>query len=104
MAFMRIDDYYCLKDYIHPHINNCIDHYRNKDLIHLPAYRGFDAVNRNGTWKLVGYRRGKQCICAIDKGYLRKTKPKYRINDIYFTWYMSQYGLQSLVKIKGKTL
>ena len=49
MAFMRIDDYYCLKYYIHPHINNCIDHYRNKDLIHLPAYRGFDTVNRNGT-------------------------------------------------------
>ena len=36
MAYIRIEDYYRFKDYIHPHINDCIDQYRNKDIIHLP--------------------------------------------------------------------
>ena len=85
MAYIRIEDYYRFKDYIHPHINDCIDQYRNKDIIHLPAYHGCDTVNRNGTRKLVNYRRGCQCLCPTDKGYWRKTKAKYRINYVYFT-------------------
>ena len=104
MAYIRIEDYYRFKDYIHPHINDCIDQYRNKDIIHLPAYHGCDTVNRNGTRKLVNYRRGCQCLCPTDKGYWRKTKAKYRTNYVYFTRYMSQYGLQSLAKIKDKSL
>ena len=58
MAYIRIEDYDCFKDYIHPHINDCIDHYRHKDIIHLPAYHGCNTVNRNGTRKPVDYRRG----------------------------------------------
>ena len=103
MAYIRIEDYYRFKDYIHPHINDCIDQYRNKDIIHLPAYHGCNTVNRNGTRKLVDYRRGYQCLCPTDKGYWKKTKAKYRINYVNFTRYMSQYGLQSLAKIKGKS-
>ena len=45
MAYIRIEDYYRFKDYIHPHINDCIDQYRNKDIIHLPAYHGCDKVS-----------------------------------------------------------
>ena len=50
------------------------------------------------------YRRGSQCFYPTDKGYWRKTKSKYRVNYVYFTRYMSQYGLETLAKIKGKCL
>ena len=46
MAYIRIEDYNHLKDYIQPHINDCIDLYRYKDIIHLPAYHGCDTVNK----------------------------------------------------------
>ena len=98
MAYVRIEDYNHFKDYIQPHIYDCIDLYRYKDIIHLPAYHGCDIVNKNGTRKLINHRRRRQCFCPTDKGYWRKTKSKYRINYIYFTQYMSQYGLQSLAK------
>ena len=101
---LRIEDYNCFKDYIHLHINDCIDHCRHKNIMHLPTYHGCDTVNRNGTRKLIDYRRGSYCFYPTDKGYWRKTKAKYRITYVYFTRYMSQYGLQSLVKIKGKSL
>ena len=104
MAYITIEDYNRFKYYIHPHINDCIDHYRHKNIIHLPAYHGCDTVNKNGTRKLIDYRRGSQCFYPTDKGYWRKTKSKYRINYVYFTRYMSQYGLQSLAKNKGKSL
>ena len=104
MDYITIEDYNRFKDYIHPHINDCIDHYRHKNIIHLPAYHGCDTVNKNGTRKLIDYRRGSQCFYPTDKGYWRKTKSKCRINYVYFTRYMSQYGLQSLAKIKGKSL
>ena len=53
MAYITAEDYNCFKDYIHPHINDCIDHYRHKNIIHLPAYHGCNRVNKNGTRKLV---------------------------------------------------
>ena len=99
MAYIRIEDYNRFKDYIHPHINDCIDHYRPKDIIHFPAYHGGNTVNKNGTRKLIDYRRGHQCFCPTDKGYWRETKSKYIINYVYFTRYMSQYGLQLLAII-----
>ena len=98
MAYIVIEDYYRFKNYIHPHIKECIDHQRHKNIIHLPACQSCDIVNKNSTRKLVDYRRGSQCFYPTDKGYWRKTKSKYRINYIYFTQYMSQYGLQSLAK------
>ena len=104
MAYITIEDYNRFKDYIHSHIKNCINHYRRKNIVHLPAYHGCDTLNNNGTRKLVDYRRPYQCPFPTDKGYWRKTKAKYRKNYVYFTRYMSQYGLQSLAKIKGKSL
>ena len=47
MAYIRID-YNLFKDYIHLHINDCIDHFRHKNIIHLPAYHSCNTVNRNG--------------------------------------------------------
>ena len=104
MAYITIEDYNHFKDYIHPHINGCIDPYRHKNIIHLPVYHGCNTVNKNSTRKLIDYRRRSQCSYPTGKGYWRKTKSKYRINYVYFTRYMSQNGLQSLAKIKGKCL
>ena len=104
MAYIVIEHYYRFKNYIHPHIKECIDHQRHKNIIHLTAYQSCDIVNKNSTRKLIDYRRGSQCFYPTDKGYWRKTKSKYRINYVYFTGYMSQYGLQSLAKIKGESL
>ena len=89
MVYIRIEDYKHFKDYIHPHINDGIDHYRHKNIIHLPAYHVRDTFNRNGTRKLIDCKRGSQCFYPTDKGYWRKTKSKYRINYVYFTRYVT---------------
>ena len=44
MAYITIKDYNCFKDYIHPHIKDCIDHYRHKNIINLPAYHGWQLI------------------------------------------------------------
>ena len=74
MAYITIEHYNRFKGYIHPHINASIDHYRHKNIIHLPAYHGSDTVNKNGTRKLIDYRRGSLYFYPADKGYWRKTK------------------------------
>ena len=104
MAHITIEDYNRFKDYIHSHINDCIDHYRHKNVIHFLAYHCCDTINKNGTRKLIDHRRGSQYFYPTDRGYWRKTKSKYRINCVHFTRYISQYGLQSLAKIKVKSL
>ena len=85
MVYITIEDYNRLKDYIHPHIKDCINHYRHKNIIHLPTYHGCETVNKNDTRKLVDYKRRYQCVCPTDKEYWRKTKAKYIINYVYFT-------------------
>ena len=80
------------------------EHYRYKNIIHLPAYHGCDTVNRNGTRKLIDYKTGSQCFYPTDKGYWRKTKSKKKNKlRLFYTIYVT-YGLQSLAKIKGKSL
>ena len=59
MAYITIEDYNRFKDYIHPHINDCTDHYRHKNIIHLPAYHGCDTV--------INYERRSQCFYPTDK-------------------------------------
>ena len=46
------------KDFIHPHINDNIYHYRKGNVIELPPYHGCNHINRNGTRKYVDYGRG----------------------------------------------
>ena len=72
MASITTEDYYHFKDYIHPHINDCIDHYRHKNIIHLPAYHGWNTVNTNNTRKLIDYRRVSQCFYPTDKDIVGK--------------------------------
>ena len=44
MTYITIQDYNRFKDYIHSHNNDCIDHYRHKNMIHLPAYHGCEQL------------------------------------------------------------
>ena len=100
MAFMTIEFYNRIKDFIHPHINDCIEHYRDRSIIALPAYHGCKTMNRNGTRKLIDYSRGHQYIFPTHKQYWRKTKDKYRRRKVHFTRYMNEYSIRCLLKIK----
>ena len=53
MAYIRIEDYNRFKQSIYLHINDCIDHYRHKDIMHLPAYHGCNTVNRKALENLL---------------------------------------------------
>ena len=60
MAFLTVK-YHVLcvvKDFLHPHINDNIYHYRKGNVIELPPYHGCNHVNRNGTRKYIDYGRG----------------------------------------------
>ena len=53
MAFLTVEYYKHIKDFLHPHINDNICHYRKGNVIELPPYRGCNHVNRNGTRKYI---------------------------------------------------
>ena len=78
MAFFHTEYYEQIKDFLHPHVNSFIDHYRNGNLIELPVCHGCNSVNRNGTREYIDYARGCQCVCPTQKHYWRDTKDKYR--------------------------
>ena len=79
--------------------------YRNKRVIHLPAYHGCHKnFNRKCTRRLIDYSRGEQCLLATDKRYWKKDiKDKYKYRKVYFTRYMTTYGLSHLAKCKKDT-
>ena len=41
MAFFHTEYYEQIKDFLHPHVNSFIDHYRNGNLIELPVCHGW---------------------------------------------------------------
>ena len=49
MAFLTVEYYEHIKDFLHPHIDDNIYHYRKGNVIKLPPYHGCNHVNRNGT-------------------------------------------------------
>ena len=51
--------------HIRPHIRQFIYHYRFRDIIDLPLYRGCYCVNKNGTRKQICY--SEQCTHPTDK-------------------------------------
>ena len=64
MTYMSVDSYEHFKDLIHPNIRHNIKHYRDGNMIMIPAYHGCHYANRNGTRKQIGYKRGEQCVLA----------------------------------------
>ena len=51
----------------------------------VKRYHGCWKVNRNGTRKLIDYRRGERCICPTDNRRWKETKAKYLIQRPYLT-------------------
>ena len=101
MTFLTVEYYEKIKDFLHPHINSFINDYRNGSIIILPPFHGCNQLNRNGTRKYIDNGRGYQCILPTHKRYWRKTKDKYKERRVYWTRYMTQYGIRHLFKNKG---
>ena len=49
MASLTVEYYERIKDFLHPHVNTCINDYRKGNIIELPPYHGCNHLNRNGT-------------------------------------------------------
>ena len=93
-----------VKDYLHPHLNSFINHYRDGNYINLQLYHGCNHLNENGTRKEIKYNLGQQCIIPTNKCYWKKAKDKYRWkigNSIYWTRYMTRTNLRHLFRNKG---
>ena len=101
MAFLDKEYYEQINGFLHPHVNSFIDHYRNGNPVDLPEYHGFNRVNRNGTRKYTDYTRGYQCFCPTQKRYCRETKNKYKEKGVYWTRYMTVWGIRHILKNKG---
>ena len=100
---MTVGYYEQIKDYLHPHINQYINHYRDGDIIDLPPYHGCNRLNRCGKRKEIEYNFGYQCIIPIDKTYWKKnTKNKYKSRYLYWTRYLTTTNYRHLFKNKGK--
>ena len=90
-----------IKDFLHPHVNSYINQYRNNNFFELPPYHSCNCLNRSRTRKYIDYGRGYQCILPTHKCYWRKTKGKYKERGVYWTRYMTRYGIRHLFKNKG---
>ena len=55
---MTVGYYEQIKEYLHPHINQYINHYRDGDIIDLPPCHGCNRLNRCGTRKEIEYNLG----------------------------------------------
>ena len=104
MAYMNVG--YCekIKDCLHRHINQYINHYRDGDIIDLPPYYGCNRLNRCGTRKEIECNLGYQCVIQTYKTYWEKTKNKYRRRYLYCTRYMATINYRHLFKNKERQL
>ena len=100
MSFLTVECYEQIKDFLHPHINRFINDYRNGN-IKLPPFLGCNQLNRNRARKYIECGRGYQCTLPTHKCCWRKTRDKYKERKVYWTRYMTQYGIRHLFKNKG---
>ena len=93
------------KSILHPDLRANADHYFDNGMYRFPVYHGCGLRNRNGTNKLIDYKRGYQCLFPADKKYWKPyseiSKDKIR-QDINYTRYMSTLGLNYYAKTKGQ--
>ena len=100
---MTVRYYEQVKDYLHPHLHDFINYYRDGK-ISLPLYHGCNRLNRNGTRKEIEYNLGDQCVIATNKRYWKETKNKYKrkVNDkFYWTRYMTRTNRRHVFRNKG---
>ena len=100
MGCITVRYYKQVKDYLHPHLNQFINHYRNGDIIDLPLYHGCNRLNRNGTRKEIEYNLGYQCIIPTYKRYWKETKDNYKRRHLYWTRYMTKTNHRHVFKTK----
>ena len=101
MACITVRYYKQVKDYLHPHLNQFINHYRNGDIIDLPLYHGCNCLNRNETRTEIKYNLGYQCIIPTYKRYWKETKDKYKRRHLYWRRYMTKTNHRHVFKNKG---
>ena len=98
---MSLGYYDRIKNYLHPHLNQFVNYYRNGNIIALPPYHGSNRLNRNGARKEIEYNLGHQSIIPTYKPYWRETKNKYKRLHFYQTRYMTKTNCRYLFKNKG---
>ena len=106
MGYMTVRYYEQVKDYLHPHLIDFINYYRDGDIISLPLYHGFNRLNRKRTRKENEYNLGYQCVIPTYKRYWREPKDKYKrkINDkFYWTRYITRTNCTHLFRDKGNS-
>ena len=106
MGCFTVGYYNQVKDYLHPHLHDFVNYYKNGNAFDLALFHGCNKKSRNGTRKLIKYDQDYQCIVPTDKPYWRKTENKYKhgiINGkrIYWTRYMTWTRFIHLFKNKG---
>ena len=103
MAFTK-ETFEHFSSIIHPNLRANADDYLDCGIYKFPAYHGRGLRNRNGTNKLIDYKREYQCLFPADKKYCKPyneiSKDKIRQN-INYTRYMSNYGINYFAKTKG---
>ena len=83
MGCMSVRYYEQVKDYLHPHLNQFINHYRDEEIIDLPLYHCSNRLNKNRTRKEPQYNLGYQCIVPTHKRCWKETKDKYKRRHFY---------------------
>ena len=68
MAFSK-ETFEHFSSIIHPNIRANAGHYYDCGIYKFPPYHGCGFRNRNGTNKLIDYKRGYQCLFATHKRY-----------------------------------
>ena len=87
MAQMTVAYYEKIKDYLHPHINQYVNHYRSGGIIDLSPYHGCNCLNRCGTRKEIEYNLCYQCVISTYKTYWKKTNTDFKTSELIFGKY-----------------
>ena len=100
-----IEGFEHFKSIFHPNLIANKDHYLKGGMYRFPPYHGCGLKNRNGTNKLIDYKRGQQCLFPTEKRYWKPYKTinkKTYSRKVKFTRYMSNLGINAYAKTKKR--
>ena len=100
-----IEGFEHFKNIFHPNLIANKDHYLKNGIYRFPPYHGCGLRNRNGTNKLIDYKRGYQCLFPTEKRYWKPYKTinkKTYSKKVKFTGYMSNLGINYYAKTKKR--
>ena len=92
--FFTFESFKHFENIFHPIITENVFTFNENGNIALPIYHGCDLRSKNGTNKRVDYSRGQICLYPTNKKYWKKVQKVDR--RLYYTRYMSTYGLNEL--------